>query len=116
VDVKGRKFPNLAGGRQSSRAWENWVTQDDIDGLTQWEGIFGAGFQGLLVFAYWLQGPPERSPFADLYFHKRNHYAFMAIPIREYAAAARPRSEKWGTLTMPTREFSQAIRPLDDYL
>ncbi|MFW5839441.1 MAG: HYExAFE family protein, partial [Planctomycetota bacterium] len=33
VDVKGRKFPDTSPGRRSSsRAWENWVTREDIEG------------------------------------------------------------------------------------
>ena len=41
VDVKGRKFP---GGTalQPRMVWQNWSTQDDIDGLERWAKHFGA--------------------------------------------------------------------------
>lgn len=117
VDVKGRKFPDSAGpGRAASRAWENWVTREDIEGLAQWEGVFGYGFEAMLVFAYWLQGPPERTPFHDVHFFRQRHYAFAAVRLADYSSAARPRSAKWRTLTMPAAQFRQAVRDIADFL
>ncbi len=111
VDVKGRKFPDaVRGKRQPSRAWENWVTRQDLDGLAEWEKVFGDDFQAALVFAYWLQGPPLRSPFADVHVFREKHYAFMAVTLAEYVLAARTRSEKWQTVTMPTAAFTRAAR------
>jgi hypothetical protein len=114
VDVKGRKFPDSGGGRKASagRAWENWVTQDDLDGLEQWQGVFGEGFRAVLVFAYWLQGPPQRAPFADVHLYRQEHYAFAAIPLEVYASLARPRSRKWNTLAVPSAEFAAAARDI----
>jgi len=114
ADVKGRKFPDTSapGRREGGRAWENWVTRQDVEGLAQWEQVFGADFTGVLVFAYWLQGPPERAPFEEVHFFRQRHYAFMAVPLAEYTAAAKPRSAKWQTLTMPTRLFRQAARDI----
>src|SRR5262245_65310849 len=51
ADVKGRRWAQR--GRASRPAWENWVTQNDLDGLTQWQQVFGGGFRSILVFAYW---------------------------------------------------------------
>src|SRR5512133_2206097 len=55
VDVKGRKFPyrgeNGSGNRQY---WENWVTQQDLDGLSEWQTVFGEEFEARFVFAYLL--------------------------------------------------------------
>ena len=118
VDVKGRKFPDLgrSGGGQSSRAWENWVTREDIDGLGQWEQVFGQGFQAVLVFAYWLQGSPQHVPFQDVHFFRQRHYAFAVIRLSDYRTAARPRSAKWQTLTMPARQFSQIVKDIATFL
>ena len=109
VDVKGRKFPDSTPGRRSrpSRAWENWVTRQDIEGLLEWEKVFGQDFHAVFVFAYWLQGPPQRAPFEDVHLYREKHYAFVAIPLAEYVTAARPRSAKWQTVTMPTAEFAR---------
>lgn len=114
VDVKGRKFPDSIPGRHRAgvKAWENWVTRDDIDGLAQWEWVFGAEFRAVFVFAYWLQGPPERSPLEEVHFFRENHYAFIAITLEKYVAGARPRSGKWRTLGMPSAKFAKTAKDI----
>ncbi|NLF31459.1 MAG: HYExAFE family protein [Planctomycetes bacterium] len=111
VDVKGRKFPNVlaVGRRRVGRAFENWITRDDLEGLGQWERIFGGGFRAVLVFAYWLQGPPASSPMEEVHVFQGRHYVFAAIGLDRYVAAARPRSARWQTLTVPTEQFRSAI-------
>jgi hypothetical protein len=113
VDVKGRKFPDTVPGlkRKQQRAWENWVTRDDVEGLFQWQGVFGVEFAPILTFAYWLQGPPQRSPFEDVHLYRRKHYAFMAIPLERYVSLARPRSRKWQTISAPSASFAQDVQP-----
>src|SRR5262245_28229830 len=51
VDVKGRRYPSGKKGRLR-HVWECWSTQDDIDGLSRWQELFGPGWLGLLVFTY----------------------------------------------------------------
>ena len=118
VDVKGRKFPDSAAGRRRgpSRAWENWVTRQDIEGLVEWEKVFGPDFRAVLVFAYWLQGPPELSPFGDVHLFRQRHYAFVGIPLAGYVAAARPRSAKWQTLAVPTADFTRQVADIATFL
>jgi hypothetical protein len=118
VDVKGRKFaagPGAAGGG-AARAWENWVTRDDIESLLEWQRIFGKDFIAVLVFAYWLQGPPEGSPFEDVHFFRQRSYAFAAIRLDEYARSVRPRSAKWRTVAMPAGAFRHGVRDLGSFL
>ncbi len=119
VDVKGRKFPDSSagGGKKSqARAWENWVTRSDIEGLSAWEKVFGDGFLSVLVFAYWLQGPPERSPFDDVYIAGEKQYAFLAITLAKYLTLAKPRSQKWQTIDVPAGEFSRQARDVSTFL
>ena len=117
VDVKGRKFPaRRGGGDGKSRAWENWVTREDIESLLEWESIFGADFLAVLVFAYWLQGPPRESPFEDAHFFRERYYAFATIGVREYAGLVRPRSAKWRTVSMPAGEFARRARDVGVFL
>ena len=118
VDVKGRKFPDSGGGRRgrNTRAWENWVTQDDLDGLADWQRVFGDGFVAMLVFAYWLQGPPARAPFEDVQYFRGRHYAFMAVPLATYRQEARPRSARWRTLAMPSAAFARCARDVACFL
>jgi len=118
VDVKGRKFPDASrgGASKSLRAWENWVTRDDIESLREWENIFGPEFAGVYVFAYWLQGPPQRAPFEEVHVFRNRHYAFAAISLADYASAVRPRSAKWQTVSMPSADFARRAGELADFL
>jgi hypothetical protein len=118
ADVKGRKFPDSGAGsrRGASRAWENWVPRQDIESLHEWERVFGDDFQAVLVFAYWLQGPPQRAPFEDVHVFRERHYAFRAIRLADYVTAARPRSAKWQTLAMPAKQFSRLAADIAAFL
>ncbi len=118
VDIKGRKFPDTSRSTvgQPARAWENWVTREDIESLLEWERIFGAEFSAVLVFAYWLQGSPRSGPFEDVHFFRNRHYAFVGIRVAEYAAAVRPRSAKWQTLSMPAGQFGRSVRDIGGFL
>jgi hypothetical protein len=110
VDVKGRKFPYDTDGQK--RYWENWITRDDLTGLTHWEEAFGAGFRSVFVFAYQLQGSVARPPTDYLHVFREAHYAFMCIPLTEYRRACRPRSAAWDTLSMPAARFRALARPI----
>ena len=118
VDVKGRKFPDTAvvGKRSGMKAWENWITQDDVESLGHWESIFGEEFVAMLVFAYWLQGPPHRAPFQDVHVYKNRHYAFVAVSLGQYVRSAKPRSARWQTVAVPSGEFSRQVREIASIL
>ena len=109
VDVKGRKFPAPArpAAKGSTKRWENWITQEDASGLTEWQKVFGGDFATVLVFAYWLQGPPQRAPFADVHLYKGKHYAFVVVTLADYLANAKPRSTKWRTVAVASRTFAK---------
>ncbi|MBI5725906.1 MAG: HYExAFE family protein [Planctomycetes bacterium] len=118
IDVKGRKFPGELSGRKrgACRTWENWITRQDAEGLTEWEKVFGGDFQAVLVFAYWLQGRPGRSPFQDVHVFRRKHYAFAAVSLADYLKNVRPRSRKWETISMPSVEFAAAAMDIASFL
>ncbi len=118
ADVKGRKFPDGVRGRKrrGGRAWENWITGEDADGLREWQRVFGQDFLAVLVFAYWLQGPPLRSPFDDVHLFRKRHYAFVVVPLDEYLSAARPRSARWGTLGVSSAEFARLAADVATFL
>lgn len=113
VDIKGRRWIRRASGAKP--AWENWATQDDLDGLRQWQEVFGVGFGGLLVFAYWLE-PPAEPPPEVVHVHRDERYVFAGVPVDVYRMHARVRSPKWGTVNMPTAEFAKYVQPIRDWL
>ncbi|MEK6676352.1 MAG: HYExAFE family protein [Planctomycetota bacterium] len=111
VDVKGRKFPYQ--GRNGKRFWENWVTRDDLVALRQWGEVFGPKFQPVFIFMYWLVGSASRDPTTYTHAFRGEFYSCFSIPVADYAAHARPRSDKWQTLSMPTREFRRLANPIN---
>ncbi len=115
VDVKGRRFPTGPEGRRR-RVWECWSTLEDIDGLRRWGGLFGAGYQGLLVFAYHILPSVEMSEDADdLWTWRGRRYLLRAVPVEEYRGRMRVRSPKWGTVDLPRAAFRELVRPFHDY-
>lgn len=106
VDVKGRRFPS---GRQY---WRNWTTDEELDCLARWGERFGAGFHGVLVFAYELIGDRSPVPAHEVHYYRDRPYAFVAIGADDYRRAARPLSARWGTVSVPTATFRQLARPV----
>jgi hypothetical protein len=113
VDVKGRKFP---GGEIQKQYWKNWSTRDDLRSLAQWEELFGDHFRALFVFAYEVLGNRSPLPAEELFEFRGNWYGFIAVPLRDYAAHARPISPRWDTWAMPAGAFRRFARPLTDLL
>ncbi|MCE9544615.1 MAG: HYExAFE family protein [Planctomycetia bacterium] len=111
VDVKGRLFP---GGRQR-QYWKNWSTRDDLHSLVRWEQLFGEQFGSLFVFAYRLVGDRAPLPREQLFDFRGRWYGFVGIRLCDYARHARPLSEAWGTVAMPTAQFRRLAAPLERF-
>ena len=114
IDIKGRRWATRKGNRKPT--WENWVTSDDLDGLSQWQEVFGAGFRALLVFAYRLDAEGADPPAEIVHTFRERQYVFAGVPLDDYRINARVRSPKWGTVSLPVREFARYVRPIADWL
>ncbi len=114
VDVKGRRFPS--GDDQSRHYWKNWSTCDDLRSLGQWETLFGANFRGLFVFAYHALGDRAPLPAAQLFEFRGGLYGFVGVSLADYAARCHQISPRWDTVAMPTEEFRQLARPIEELL
>jgi len=112
VDIKGRKFPYYSsrGGR---RYWENWVERDDLEGLREWQTVFGEDFEACFIFAYLLDGPPDRWPPTRPHYFRGGYYAFYRVRLNDYLEHARQRSPSWQTLTMSRADYRRIARPVD---
>jgi len=106
LELKGRKLP--AG----SKRLENWVTQDDVDSLLRWEGLFGREYVGAFAFVYRCEGEPPDPLFEQVWRHREAWYAIRTIAAGAYAAVMRVRSRRWGTVSVPTGEFERLSGPL----
>jgi hypothetical protein len=113
VDVKGRRFPS---GEEQHQYWKNWSTRDDLRSLAAWQAQFGAGFVPLLVFAYQLVANRSPLPRDEIFEFRGQHYGFLAVRLVDYAPHARPLSDSWDTVAMPTGLFRRAARPLEHWL
>ena len=113
VEVKGKKGKNAKG----RRPWENWVTTDDLDGLSRWQEMFGPGFRALLVFVYAepLAGFPL--PVGDGSFEFRGRsYRFWGVARDDYVEHLRSRGPAWKAVAMARAEFRRRVRPLLEWL
>jgi hypothetical protein len=113
VDVKGRRFP---AGDEARQYWKNWSTRDDLRAMAAWERVFGAGFHGLLVFAYAITGDRSPLPAEQLFTFRERPYAFVGVRLAEYACFARPISAAWQTVGLKSRQFREIARPVAEFL
>ncbi len=105
VDVKGRKC--LRG-----RSWENWATVEDIQGLTQWQLVFGDEFRSLLVFAYELIGDFSGEPDNSVVSYQSKRYAFYGVWLDEYRKVMKQRSSSWQTVWVAKQQYQQCRFPI----
>ena len=113
VEVKGKRGKTVEG----RRAWENWVTVDDLDGLATWQTMFGPGFKALLCFVYAEPPMPFPLPPGDGSFAFRNRwYRFWALELDDYVGHLRSRGPAWKAVAMARAEFRKRVRPLDEWL
>lgn len=112
VDVKGRRFPSGAEGRQR-RVWECWSTRDDLEGIGRWRELFGPGYRGVLVFAYEiLPGVPLADGDEEIWTWQGRRYLLRAVDADDYRRHMRVRSPRWGTMTLPRPAYRDLARPL----
>ena len=108
VDVKGRRFPS---GDETRQYWKNWSTRDDLRSLAGWQKHFGDSFSPVLVFAYHLVADRAPLPEDQLFEFRGERYGFVAVRLEDYVPHARPLSESWDTVAMPTALFRQRAVP-----
>ena len=68
------------------------------------------------MFAYHLVGGRSPLPREQLFEFRGAHYGFLGVRLTDYAPHARPLSDSWDTVAMPTGLFRRAARPLDAML
>jgi hypothetical protein len=68
------------------------------------------------VFAYHLVGTRSPLPGDELFEYRGSHYGFLGVRLADYVPHARPLSDSWDTVAMPTGLFRRVARPLDQWL
>ncbi len=113
VEVKGKKGKNALG----RRSWENWVTTDDLDGLSRWQTMFGPGFRAILAFAYAEAPPAFGLPPGEGAFELRGrYYRFWGVAHDDYVEHLRSRGPAWRAVAMARAEFRRRVRPLIEWI
>ena len=69
----------------------------------------------MLVFAYHLVAGRSPLPPEQIFEFRGDHYGFLGVRLADYVPHARPLSDSWDTVAMPTGLFRRAARPLDDW-
>ena len=119
IDIKGRRV----GRRKSNSAatsddalrigrLESWVTLEDIHSLTEWEKLFGDGFQAAFVFVYACDAQPPDALFQEVFEHAGAWYALRVVTLAQYAKHMKVRSPRWGTVDIARRAFEHISQPL----
>lgn len=112
VDIKGRMFGSqkspwsLSNGRL-----ESWVTREDVEGLEQWQKLFGEEFRPIFVFAYCLHQQPPDALFEEIFTFGDKWYALREVDLRDYRREMVLRSRRWQTVHVPKKAFLRISRP-----
>ena len=110
VDVKGRQFPGGPAERPRY-VWESWATQEDVNGLTHWQALFGLDYLPLFVFMYRVLPTVTLDETPDVWRYKDEVYLFRAVALDDYRKNMHVRSPKWGTVGLPKGKFEEIARP-----
>lgn len=112
LDVKGRKCAlRRSAGRSAAGRLESWVTDEDVESLGAWEHLFGSTFRAMFLFLYWCEAQPPDSLFQEVFAFRDRWYALRGVDLSEYRRCMVRRSDRWGTLCVPTEAFRRISRP-----
>ena len=114
AEVKGRTFKGTSLANLTSL--ECWVTADDIDGLMNWQSVFGKDIRAVFVFAYKIEAIDADLDGREVFDFDANRYLFLCVNLDDYRRFMKLRSPKWRTVTLPADRFRQSIIQLNDFL
>lgn len=114
AEVKGRSFKGTSFAKMSG--FECWVTTEDVDGLSRWQELFGAGHTAAFVFAYNIENVDVDFDGREIYDYDRKRYIFFCIGLDDYKKFMTQRSPKWKTVTLPAEKFRQCAVQMQNLL
>ncbi len=114
AEIKGRIFKGNTLANLTSL--ECWVTADDIDGLMNWQKIFGKEARVVFIFAYKIEAVDVDLDGREVFDFNENRYLFLCVNLDDYRRFMKLRSPKWRTVTLPANRFRQNIIELNDFL
>jgi len=84
LDVKGKQF-GYDGA--PSNLWENWILEQDITGLENWQKQFkksGVNIEPVFMYAYLLKNRDQHSTFKITYKFKGKTYGLVGISLKDF--------------------------------
>lgn len=114
AEVKGRTFKGRS--LEKLTGLECWVLAADVEGLFQWQKVFGRNCCAYFVFAYKIENVDVDFDGRDVYEIDSDRYVFFAIRLDDYREAMKLRSPKWRTVTLPAEQFRSCAVPLEELL
>jgi hypothetical protein len=114
AEVKGRRFKGTSFAKLTGL--ECWVTTEDIDGLAQWQEVFGPDYQAVFVFAYDVENIDVDFDGRPVFEYDADRYVFFGIKLDDYRRFMKRRSPKWQTVTLPADKFRQCAVEIGELL
>ena len=114
AEVKGRKFKGTSFAKLTG--FDCWVTADDIEGLSQWQKIFGQTHQAAFIFAYKIEQVDVDFDGREIYEFDAGRYIFFCIKLEDYRRHMKLRSQKWKTVTLPAEKFRRSAVQMQNLL
>ena len=114
AEVKGRKFKGTSFAKLAG--FECWVTTEDVEGLTMWQGIFGPEHTAVFVFAYKIENIDVDFDGRGMFDFDGSRYVFFAVKLGDYRRFMKRRSPKWQTVTLPADKFRQCAIQMQELL
>lgn len=111
AEVKGRIFKGTSF--EKLRRFECWVLADDVEGLLQWQNVFGRGHEAYFIFAYSIENVDVDFDGRAVYESAGRRYSFTAIGLDDYRKFMKLRSPKWRTVTLGADDFRRCAIDLE---
>ncbi len=114
AEVKGRSFKGTSLAKLAGL--ECWVTTEDIEGLTNWQKVFGSNHQAVFIFAYKIENIDVDFDGNEAFYFEANRYVFFSIELDNYRRFMKSRSPKWKTVNLPAEQFKRCVVAINDFL
>jgi len=114
AEVKGRLFKGTSFAKLTG--FECWVTTDDVDGLTQWQEVFGPSHIAAFVFSYRIKNIDVDFDGREVYDFDGGRYIFFCVKLQDYRRYMKVRSPKWQTVTLPADKFRKCAVQMQNLL
>ena|ERR1035437_4070089 len=102
--------------------WHNFTVSLDFHPLIWFENpLKSSGWRMqigkyIFLFMFHWPGTPETAPLKDLLMYQDKWYGMLGISVADYREFMRPRSEAWGTVHLPMKDFRRLAKPFEEWL